>query len=439
MRWGFAALAIATAVYVGCSSSSTGGSGGDDAGTKDATSGVEAGVDTGIDTGIDTGVDAGFDSGIDTGVDSGPVDSGSEAAPCDSGATQCSGNGVETCTAGGSWGSPVACASSQSCSGGACAAIPSCAPGGVGMTNCGASSESCCTSLEVPGGTFYRTYDPVNFNDGGWTLAADGGPTGEADPATVTGFRLDKYEVTVGRFRQFVNAWSGGTGLEGGAGYEPPAGSGKHAHLNGGKGLANSASAGMYETGWVTTDDGNISPTATHLACSLSQSTWTASASSQDTMPINCVSWYEAYAFCIWDGGFLPSEAEWEYAAAGGSQQLEYPWGATDPGAAIQYAVYAGSTPSGIEPVGTATLGAGAWGQLDLAGNLEEWALDSFANGYVDPCTDCASLTATALGRLNRGGWFSSPESYLLPAYREGLPPAQRSISTGGMRCARTP
>jgi hypothetical protein len=107
---------------------------------------------------------------------------------------------------------------------------PSCAPGGSGMTNCGAASECCCTSLQVSGGTFYRAYDKVNPNyDGGFQLSPDGGASGELDSATVSTFRLDKYLVTVGRFRQFVNAWSGG------AGYLPPAGSGKHTYLNGGR------------------------------------------------------------------------------------------------------------------------------------------------------------------------------------------------------------
>jgi hypothetical protein len=54
----------------------------------------------------------------------------------------------------------------------------SCQAGGNGLTNCGATAESCCTSLEVSGGTYYRTYT----NDGS-------GPAGEADPATVSSFR----------------------------------------------------------------------------------------------------------------------------------------------------------------------------------------------------------------------------------------------------------
>ena len=154
-------------------------------------------------------------------------------------------------------------------------------------------------------------------------------------------FRLDKYLVTVGRFRQFVAAWNNG------AGWLPAAGSGKHTHLNGGLGLANSGAAGTYETGWVATDDSEIAPTDANLDCDSAYNTWTSSAGTQENLPINCVNWWEAYAFCIWDGGFLPSEAEWEYAAAGGSQQREYPWGSTDPGTANLYAIYGCYYPTG--------------------------------------------------------------------------------------------
>ena len=318
----------------------------------------------------------------------------------------------------------------------------SCAPGGQGMTNCGAGSESCCTSLEVTGGTFYRTYDDINVLDGGFMLAADGGPTGEADPATVSTFRLDKYLVTVGRFRQFVGAWNGG------AGYTPPAGSGKHTYLNGGQGLANSASAGTYETGWDATDWNNttdIDPTPANLASCSPWSTWTPSPGTNENRPINCVNWWESSAFCIWDGGFLPSEAEWEYAAAGGSQQREYPWGATDPGTENQYAIYdlyyrtsSYADVAYIALVGSATLGAGFWGQLDMAG-VYEWNLDSYVSGYVDPCTDCAYLTLTAAPtRVSRGGNFGSYAWNLLTPNRGYYPPSFRN-GTLGLRCARAP
>ena len=283
--------------------------------------------------------------------------------------------------------------------------------------------------MGVPGGTFYRTYT----NDGG-------GATGLADPATVSSFRLDKYDVTVGRFRQFVNAWKNG------AVFTPAAGSGKHAHLNGGRGLADSAGAGTYETGWSATDAANLVPDDARLACDPSFATWTSVPGSQEGLPVNCVTWWEAYAFCIWDGGFLPSEAEWEYAAAGGTEQREYPWGATPPGMANEYAIHDCYYPSGtvectdvsnIALVGTAASGAGRWGQLDLAGNVWQWNLDWSAP--YSACTDCASLTGDAI-RVLRGGNFSvyGGTDYLLPPTRNEDTPSDRSYDVG-FRCARTP
>ena len=305
-------------------------------------------------------------------------------------------------------------------------AASSCQGASADVTRCGASGESCCASAEVPGGTYFRTYG-----------AAGGSVSTLADPAAVSGFRLDRYEVTVGRFRAFVNAWNGG------AGWHPAAGSGKHTHLNGGRGLLNAGVQPGYEPGWATSDDGNVAPTSANLACDSQLATWTASAGNDEDLPVNCVNWYEAFAFCIWDGGFLPSEAEWEYAAAGGQEQRDYAWGAMDPGTASQYAIYDCDYPAGSDlctggaaPVGTATLGAGLWGQLDMAGNVNEWNADSFG-AYADACTDCAHLDPAPF-RVIRGGYFDNDASYLLAAARSDDPATARSICIG-LRCARTP
>ncbi len=293
-------------------------------------------------------------------------------------------------------------------------ALPlSCAPGGPGISACGVSREDCCASLGVDGGFFYRTYDETSA-DGGLLVPSDGGPAGEADPATVSSFRLDKYAVTVGRFRQFVTAWN--------AGYFPPGGAGKHTHLNGGNGLV--ATAGGYEPGWLAGDDAQISPTDVNLACAPASS-WSAVSSSQDDLPVNCVNWYEAYAFCIWDGGFLPSETEFEYAAAGGDEQREYPWGPAPPGMTNEYAIYgyyytcASGACTGaaaqIAPVGSVSAGAGRWGQMDLAGNVWQWNLD-WNEAYV-PCSDCVDSTPLRV-RGSRGGYFGGYEDYLLVSWR---------------------
>jgi formylglycine-generating enzyme required for sulfatase activity len=326
---------------------------------------------------------------------------------------------------------------------GAARVPPSCAPGGPGMTDCGPSRESCCTTLPVDGGTFDRTY----LNDGGV-------PTGNADPASIGSFFFDKYPVTVGRFRQFMKAWDGG------AGWSLTTGSGKHTHLNGGRGLANSAGPG-FEEGWSAADNTNVAPIGAdggiNLDCDPNFATWTPDSGAEERLPINCVNWYEAYAFCIWDGGFLPSEAEWEYAAAGGSEEREYPWGSKDPGTANdQYAVYCCDYPNGsccdssacctagtgnLAPVGTAQLGAARWGQLDLGGNVRGWVLDWEAP-YGNPCVDCAELTlpdGAPPYRVHRGSYYYDyAESDLHPTARDAYFPWKRYGGIG-FRCARSP
>ncbi|HEX7670283.1 MAG TPA: SUMF1/EgtB/PvdO family nonheme iron enzyme [Polyangiaceae bacterium] len=318
----------------------------------------------------------------------------------------------------------VSCSATQICAANACKATPSC----VGLAaGCGPSGESCCATALVAGDDFYRSYDGATFPD-------------KSAPATVSDFRLDTYEVTVGRFRKFVAAWV--------AGYRPNAGDGKHAHLHSGNGLSNTG-AGGYEPGWNTTWASNLASTMAgwdaNLACSGSLfSTWTGG---DDNRPVNCGTWYELNAFCIWDGGFLPSEAEWNYAASGGKAQRVYPWGATEPDADANLAIYGcyfnGSgacvaSTSQIAPVGSVSAGRGRYGQMDLAGNMTEWTLDALSGAYEPACENCTYLPATIQYRVTRGGSFDASALLLHTASRLYGTPTYRDPAYG-VRCARTP
>jgi formylglycine-generating enzyme required for sulfatase activity len=288
------------------------------------------------------------------------------------------------------------------------------------------------------GGDFSRSY----------SFSASDGATMRAAPATVSTFRLDKYEVTVGRFREFVAAWKGG------AGFSATPGSGKHAHLSSGKGLK--LVGGAFEHGWQPADARDVAPTDANLLCDSSFAAWTPRVADHEQHPINCVTWAEAYAFCIWDGGFLPTEAEWAYAAAGGDEQRLYPWGVQAPGTDSLYAIYGCLYPSGpvslgatvgacsrdsLPPVGTARRGEARWGQLDLSGSLWEWNLDSIdATTPLDdnePCIDCVYSEASS-ERPVRGGQFENSAYTLLPTYRKFATASERYYGVG-FRCARAP
>jgi formylglycine-generating enzyme required for sulfatase activity len=152
--------------------------------------------------------------------------------------------------------------------------------------------------------------------------------------------------------------------------------------------------------------------------------------------------WYEAYAFCIWDGGFLPSESEWNYAAAGGSDQRAYPWSPAFPPGSTSIdcttANYDGCPTGVVHAVGSESpAGDGKWGQSDLAGNVWEWNLDWGDSSYVTPCADCANLTAADY-RVIRGASFGNTPDVLLVSFRNSDPTEYRGDLVG-VRCARTP
>lgn len=292
---------------------------------------------------------------------------------------------------------------------------PSCAGGGVGTVMCG-NDVPCCQSNLVPAGD----YD--------WNNNA-------SFPAHVSAFRLDVFEVTVGRFRAFVEA---GYGTK----QKPPAqGAGAHPKIAG--------------TGWDSSFDTQLPLDGPGLVsavkCPVSNNigpTWLDAPGPEDTRPINCVNWFIAYAFCIWDGGRLPTDAEINFAAAGGPEQRQYPWGATAPDPT--YAVYncladgtAGCTSADLPSVGSRSpKGNGRWGHADLSGSLTEPVFDYFGT-FPSPCTDCAVLSPEpcdsgffCASRRLRGLTWGSVASQMQTTTPDDAPPTARAPQLG-IRCAR--
>jgi Sulfatase-modifying factor enzyme 1/Domain of unknown function (DUF4062)/NACHT domain len=94
--------------------------------------------------------------------------------------------------------------------------------------------------------------------------------------------------------------------------------------------------------------------------------------------PVTGVTWFEASAYCAWAGVRLPTEAEWDRAAAG-TEGRKFPWGKEEPDATR--ANYDEGGPGHVTPVGLYPAGATPEGILDLAGNVWEWVGDRYDEG----------------------------------------------------------
>jgi formylglycine-generating enzyme required for sulfatase activity len=124
------------------------------------------------------------------------------------------------------------------------------------------------------------------------------------------------------------------------------------------------------------------------------------------------VSWHDAVRFCEWLSTRderkavyrLPTEAEWEFAAAGAGGR-EYPWGDGEPG--HERGNIAGDADgfAGLAPAGSYAAGATPEGLLDLAGNAAEWCHDWFAR-YPDEAERDPTGTDNGTLRVIRGGAF---------------------------------
>jgi formylglycine-generating enzyme required for sulfatase activity len=156
------------------------------------------------------------------------------------------------------------------------------------------------------------------------------------------------------------------------------------------------------------------------------------------SLPAVNVTWHDAKAFCEKSGYALPTEAEWEYAARGGSIT---PWSfGGDEKQLGNYAWYSDNSKDSVQPVGRKL--PNPLGLYDMHGNVWEWVADCYdENAYknrpellVDPI-----VSGSCQYRGLRGGsaWFGFPRD-LRSAVRAGNEPELRS-DVIGFRCGRRP
>lgn len=148
--------------------------------------------------------------------------------------------------------------------------------------------------------------------------------------------------------------------------------------------------------------------------------------------PVSAISHHEAEAYARWAGGRLPTEAEWEFAAArepGSLSSRRFPWGPEDP--TDEHADFA-LNGNGPKPAGTHPRGASAAGLLDLAGGVWEWTSSPFLpypgfqafpyEGYSKDHMDGRHFVCRG------GSWASAApilrcsfRNWYVPGYRQGF------------------
>ncbi len=229
----------------------------------------------------------------------------------------------------------------------------------------------------IPGGTF--------------TMGANSGLEFEGPPhrVTVRPFFMDRTEVTVARFAEFVAA----------TGHETEAER---------RGVAKAfvVKSGKWEdvegADWRH-PEGPDAP------------------ASRPEEPVVQVSWDDAVAFAKWAGRRLPTEAEWEFAARGGLEGATYAWGnELAPGGKPMGNWWQGDFPRNNKardgfvlraPVGS--FPPNGYGLHDMAGNVWEWVADWYEPDYFShsPMLDPQGPTTGTL-RAVRGGSFLCNEGF---------------------------
>lgn len=199
----------------------------------------------------------------------------------------------------------------------------------------------------IPGGTFYMGCNTKNDSE----CDSDEKP---GRTVRVDGFYIDRTEVTKAAYRRCVNAGACTT------------------------------------TGLKTTYQKGTKNQGLARSCVWKQS-------GKNNHPMNCLTWYQADAYCRWAGKRLPTGKQWEKAARG-IDGRKYPWGDRRPARGMRigntcdeaakrkntkWRIFNGYDDGYVEtsPVGTYPDGRSPYGVDDMFGNVWEWVSDPEKSG----------------------------------------------------------
>jgi len=167
-----------------------------------------------------------------------------------------------------------------------------------------------------------------------------------------------------------------------------------------------------------------------------------------DDEPVMQVSWNDAVAFAAWAAKRLPTEAEWEYAARGGLAGKTYVWGdELTPGGKYMANFWQGNFPehderkdgfAGVAPV--ASFAANGYGLYDMTGNVWEWCADWYSHTYyAQSPKDNPRGPSVGEERSMRGGSWMCAKNFCTNYRVAGRSHAtvDSGLNNLGFRCAR--